>query len=224
MKYFSGKEKLCSVFCSVFATPQRTHKSRHRFTPIAAADSGCRLSETSTHAQTFPASVICATKESAREVRPEHSGPTISLMAPIGNPPRSNSSRPSMPVAAVSRMILGAGVSAEGIRSARPASTWRRIAATEAMTIFALYSPNVRYRCQTRLAPQPRQFGAKFMKSRAGFYFGEGPWVRSGAPLVIPDHGTSSAQASRPTGLASGYRRSSQRPNLSRWRMGSPQI
>jgi len=42
--------------------------------------------------------VICARNESATEVRPEHSGPTISLMAPIGRPPRSTSSSGSIPV------------------------------------------------------------------------------------------------------------------------------
>ncbi len=58
---------------------------------MAAADSGCNVLETSTHAHTLPAWVIPAINVSASEVRPEHSGPTISLMAPTGNPPWSRS-------------------------------------------------------------------------------------------------------------------------------------
>jgi hypothetical protein len=80
--------------------PQRIQSSRERSTPMAAADSGCNVSETSTQAQTLPAWVRLATKVSASEVRPEHSGPTISLRAPIGNPPCSSSSISRIPVGA----------------------------------------------------------------------------------------------------------------------------
>jgi hypothetical protein len=81
---------------------------------MAAADAGSNVFATSTQQQTFPAWVICAKNESAIEVRPEHSGPTNSLIAPIGKPPLSTSSSAPIPVAATGRIIFGAGVSAEG--------------------------------------------------------------------------------------------------------------
>src|SRR5271156_3720949 len=106
--------------------PQRIQSSRERSTPRAAADSGCKVSETSTQAQTLPAWVWLATKVSASEVRPEHSGPTISLRAPAGNPPCSSSSISPIPVGATVQAIFGEGVSAEGILFARFASIWAR--------------------------------------------------------------------------------------------------
>src|ERR1700743_1274926 len=59
-RYFSGSVKAdCErCTCSARSTPQRTHKRRDRSTPEAAADSGCNTFDTSTQAQTFPASVI----------------------------------------------------------------------------------------------------------------------------------------------------------------------
>jgi hypothetical protein len=106
---------------------------------MAAADSGCSVSDTSTQAQTRPACVRHATKESAREVRPEHSGPASSVMAPIGRPPPSALSSVEMPVEDVGRMTRGAGVSAEGMRSARVASIcWRRVAAVGMRQDFLL--------------------------------------------------------------------------------------
>jgi hypothetical protein len=115
MRYFSGRTKLrASRWTRVCATPQRTQRSRVRSTPAAAADAGSNVFATSIQQQTLPAWVICARNESATEVRPEHSGPTISLMAPIGRPPRSTSSSGAIPVAAAGRIIFGAGVRAEG--------------------------------------------------------------------------------------------------------------
>jgi hypothetical protein len=102
--------------------PQRTQRSRLKSAPIAAADSGCKVFDTSTHAHTLPDWVMLAITESAKEVRPEHSGPTISVMAPSGKPPSSNLSTFGMPVVAIGRAIRGANVSAEGIRLARAAS------------------------------------------------------------------------------------------------------
>lgn len=72
--------------------------------------------------QGVPAFVICAIKESASDVRPEDSGPTSSVMAPTGRPPSRSVSISSIPVEETGRMTRGAGVSAEGIRSARAAS------------------------------------------------------------------------------------------------------
>jgi hypothetical protein len=64
---------------------------------------------------------------------PLDSGPMISVMAPIGRPPSSNSSTSLTPVGANGRMTLGAGVSAEGILRASFASIWSRIVAAEVM-------------------------------------------------------------------------------------------
>src|SRR5580698_2611120 len=89
--------------------------------------------------------------ESAAEVRPEHSGPTNSLMAPIGRPPFNKSSSVSMPVAATGRIILGAGVRADGIFRARTDSICRRTAEADGIhtiNMFALSSPNPLAGCQ----------------------------------------------------------------------------
>src|SRR5258708_5487847 len=103
------------VFC---ITPQRTQSSRARSTPTAA-ETGSSVLDKSIQAHTFAACVIRERKESATEVRPEHSGPSSSLTAPTGSPPFKTSSSDSMPVAATGRIIFGVGVSAEGIFCAR---------------------------------------------------------------------------------------------------------
>jgi putative SOS response-associated peptidase YedK len=80
--------------------------------------------------------VIFATKESVREVRPEHSGPTNSLTAPIGKPPCRTASTASTPVVAVGRIIFCAGVSAEGIFRESADSIWSRIAEAECKKVY----------------------------------------------------------------------------------------
>jgi hypothetical protein len=76
-------------------------------------------------------------------VRPLDSIPTISVMAPTGNPPSSNASISLTPVGRIGRITRGAGVSAEGILRASIASIWSRIMAADGMLkIFALFSPN----------------------------------------------------------------------------------
>jgi len=121
--------------------------------PAAAAETGSSVSHPSIQAHTFAACVIRATKESATEVRPEHSGPTSSLTAPTGSPPWSTSSSDSMPVAATGRIIFGAGVRAEGIFCASADSIWIWIAeAVGIANIFALYSPIGGHVCQMQLA------------------------------------------------------------------------
>jgi hypothetical protein len=115
-RYFSGSKKFRLVGSTVRAcTPQRTQRSRAKSTPMAAAESGSKVLETSIQAQTLPACVSCARNERANDVRPEHSGPTSSVTAPIGRPPRSTSSRASIPVAATGRTIFACGVRADGI-------------------------------------------------------------------------------------------------------------
>ena len=114
--------------------------------PFAAADSGSSASETSIQAQTFPSPVILVIKESASAVRPEHSGPTTSVIAPAGRPPCNNSSTVVMPVGATARTIRGAGVSADGIRFESADSILTR--SVPALNMFALYSPTTAVLCQ----------------------------------------------------------------------------
>src|ERR1700734_3897347 len=95
IRYFSGREKTrCAVGGTWDAgcTPQRPQESRDRAIPAAAGDSGSSVSDTSIQAQTLSACVTLARKERAKEVCPDPSGPTISVMAPSGSPPSNNSS------------------------------------------------------------------------------------------------------------------------------------
>jgi hypothetical protein len=78
------------------------------------------------------------------EVRPEHSGPTSSLIAPTGSPPCNTPSSAVIPVSTTGRRILGAGVSAEGILCASADSIWNRIIEAEVM---ASSSPYIRLYC-----------------------------------------------------------------------------
>jgi hypothetical protein len=110
--YLVGRTKCPFCSCVVVGeTPQRTQRSRVRSTPADAAERGSKALDTSTHAQTFAAWVRRPTNERANDVHPEHSGPTTSVMPPIGRPPCSTSSTAAMPVAATGRIILGTGVS-----------------------------------------------------------------------------------------------------------------
>src|SRR5579872_656507 len=63
--------------------PQRIQSRRLRSIPAAAADSGWSVSDTSTQAQTRLSFVRHAMKERASDVRPEHSEPVSSVMAPM---------------------------------------------------------------------------------------------------------------------------------------------
>src|SRR3984893_13489839 len=68
MRYFSGSAKpSVEIDCVLVegGTPQRTQSRRDRSTPVAAADSGCKVFETSIQAQTFPAWVIWLKNDSA---------------------------------------------------------------------------------------------------------------------------------------------------------------
>src|ERR1700722_5496505 len=108
--------------------------------PDVAADSGLSAFDTSIHAQTLSAFVTCATNDRARAVLPEHSAPIISVTAPTGSPPSKRASIAAIPVGTTSRIVLAAGVRAEGIRSAKAASIWERKAAAK-LIVFAIYSP-----------------------------------------------------------------------------------
>ena len=67
---------------AVLRTAQRTQRSRDRSTRDAAADSGSNVLDTSTQAQASSPRHLAEMNESATDERPEHSGPTISVMAP----------------------------------------------------------------------------------------------------------------------------------------------
>jgi hypothetical protein len=56
---------------------------------------------------------------------------------------------PEMPVARTDRMVRGAGVRAEGIRSAKAASICARSKDGEGISVFALYSPITVGTCQS---------------------------------------------------------------------------
>src|ERR1700734_1857764 len=108
--------------------------------PDAAADSGLSAFDTSIHAQTLSAFVICAMNDRARAVLPEHSAPIISVTAPTGSPPSRTASIATIPVGTTSRIVFAAGGRQDGIRSDTAASIRERRAAAEFM-VFALYSP-----------------------------------------------------------------------------------
>jgi len=108
--------------------------------PDAAADSGLSAFDTSIHAQTLSARVSCARNDKARAVLPEHSAPIISVTAPTGSPPSRTASTAATPVGTTSRIVFAAGVSADGILSARAASICERRAAAVRIG-FALFSP-----------------------------------------------------------------------------------
>ena len=150
IRYFSESSNLHAPagFALSAPTPHRTHSRRDRSTPAAAADSGANASDTSTHAQTLPAPIRLLANDSATKLRPLHSGPAISVIAPIGSPPSSTSSNAAMPVGATGRIVRIRGVSADGIRCASALSIWRRRAEDDRMKIyfrliFALSLPTV---------------------------------------------------------------------------------
>ena len=150
IRYFSESSNLYAPagFALSAPTPHRTQSRRDSSTPAAAADSGDNASDKSTHAQIFPAPVRRLTKVSATELRPLHSGPAISVIAPIGSPPSSSSSNAAMPVGATGRIVRIRGVSADGIRCASALSIWRRRAEEDRTgiyfrLIFALNLPAV---------------------------------------------------------------------------------
>jgi hypothetical protein len=63
--------------------------------------------------------MIRATRECAKEVLPEHSGPVTSLIAPTGNPPFRMASSASIPEETTDRTIFATGVRAEGAHPGR---------------------------------------------------------------------------------------------------------
>jgi len=103
--------------------PQRTQSSRPSSIPAAAAEAASKVSETSIQAATFPLSMTRATRECAKEVLPEHSGPVTSLIPPTGNPPFRRESSESTPEETTGLTVFTAGDRAEGILLARALST-----------------------------------------------------------------------------------------------------
>jgi ATP-dependent exoDNAse (exonuclease V) alpha subunit len=85
--YSAQPENTISCSDTVSLTAQRTQRRRRRSTPAADAAVGLKVFEASIHAHTFSAAVTCPRKERARDIRPEQTSPTSSVIAPIGKPP-----------------------------------------------------------------------------------------------------------------------------------------
>src|SRR5664279_3423012 len=131
---------------------QRTHSSRSRSTPAAAAEAGSKLSLASTSAHTSRRRVASASAANITPVRPEEAAPAISLSAPRGRPPVSVSSA-ATPVETVSGAarsrsnsveercspsedsMRARSLAADGIRTSGGRSGYR------AGATFAFYSP-----------------------------------------------------------------------------------
>ena len=146
-RYFPGSmnfAETCVGDCS--EAPQRIQSKRARSTPAAAAEGGSKLLEPSTQAHTLFARLACERKDKAVEVRPEHSAPMSSVMAPTGRPPSNKESSGTIPVSTTGRTSLGVGVSADRILGANAVSTLRRTAEASGMKAH-LYSPNIRLNC-----------------------------------------------------------------------------
>ena len=112
---------------------QRTHSSRSRSTPAAAAEAGSKLSLASTSAHTSCRRVAPASAASITPVRPDEAGPAISLSAPRGRPPVSASSA-ATPVETVSGAARSRSSSVEERRSGSEDSKRARKVATDAIT------------------------------------------------------------------------------------------
>ena len=77
-----------NVFCSTsYLAPQRTQKVETIGFHLLRRIQDRRESVASTHAQARPSRVNWASVARAKLVRPEHSGPVISLIAPTASPP-----------------------------------------------------------------------------------------------------------------------------------------
>jgi hypothetical protein len=83
---------------AIFNPRGRSHSTRERSAPAAAAPWGSKWSPGSTRAAASPVSVVAASAESATEKRPEDARPDISTSAPRGSPPPRRRSSPSHPV------------------------------------------------------------------------------------------------------------------------------
>jgi hypothetical protein len=167
IKYFSGRVKSFSgppKALPCWAAAHLTQRRRCKSTPAAATDSGRRLLDISIQAHTFPACVSRAKKERASEVLPKHSGPTTSVNAPMGSPPRRRSSMDGMPVGDVGRRTFGAGDSADGMRRESEASICTRIALAEDM--LSLYIRLNFYSASTGTCPKPGPLNSKCLKRR----------------------------------------------------------
>src|SRR5579883_2733330 len=107
--------------------PHRTQSNCSSFTPAASAECGSKLSQPSTSAHASASLVLPAKAETSRVARPEQGGPQISVSAPRGNPPVSESTSET-PNGAVSTRIRR-GANGAATRPASAVSTWERKAA-----------------------------------------------------------------------------------------------
>src|SRR5262252_5174799 len=73
------------------------------------------------------------------------------------------------PVGATGRIMRGIGVRAEGIRWAKAASIWSRIAEVDGTTMFALYSPKC-MAAAIAIASLPVHIAAKYLILRKIYF------------------------------------------------------
>src|SRR5271154_2577833 len=103
----------------------RTHSNCFSSTPAASAECGSKASHPSISAHASAWAVLAAKAESSKLVRPEQVGPKISVSAPRGKPPASESIS-AMPVETVSTTWRSRYVNGAATRPARASSTLER--------------------------------------------------------------------------------------------------
>src|ERR1700683_2367908 len=115
----SVARKVCSMF------RHRTQSNCFSSTPAASAECGSKASHPSISAQASARAVLAAKAENSKLVRPEQAGPKISVSAPRGKPPASESIS-AMPVETVSTTWRSRYVNGAATRPARASSTLER--------------------------------------------------------------------------------------------------
>src|SRR5271154_4416574 len=103
----------------------RTHSNCFSSTPAASAECGSKASHPSISAHASAWAVLAAKAESSKLVRPEQAGPKISVSAPRGKPPASESIS-AIPVETVSTTWRSRYVNGAATRPARASSTVER--------------------------------------------------------------------------------------------------
>ncbi len=126
---------------------QRIHSRRSSTTPAALADAGSKLSPASTSAHTSWRCVAAARAEIIMPVRPEETGPVISLSAPRGRPPVSASSS-AMPMGTVCGAMRSRSNSVGTSRSLSDDSILARSVAADGMKYLGSGKRVSGVRCQ----------------------------------------------------------------------------
>src|SRR4051812_11288796 len=82
----SAHFKACSMRFLSLGALHLAQSNREKFTPVLKAEPGSKAFPASIKAQCSPWEVAEARKECIRVVRPEETGPEISVMEPLGKP------------------------------------------------------------------------------------------------------------------------------------------